>query len=218
MIIYFIRHGATEGNLEKRYIGRTDECLCPEGIERLKELKEFMPDIQAVSNTAGCKSAEAVFTSPMKRCIETADILFPDKKNIIIDDFRECDFGDFEGYNYQELNGNTDYQHWIDSNGQIAFPNGESPQEFRQRCINGFMQMLQIICGTCKMNDVALDKGCGRNGISAVAAVVHGGTIMSILEKYEKHHEYYRWQCGNGSGYSAVYKDGVLEVIDRIGF
>lgn len=218
MIIYFIRHGATEGNLEKRYIGRTDECLCPEGIERLKELKKFMPDIQAVSNTAGCKSAEAVFTSPMKRCIETADILFPDKKNIIIDDFRECDFGDFEGYNYQELNGNADYQHWIDSNGQIAFPNGESPQEFRQRCINGFMQMLQIICGTCKMNDAALDKGCGRNGISAVAAVVHGGTIMSILEKYEKHHEYYRWQCGNGSGYSAVYKDGVLEVIDRIGF
>lgn len=218
MIIYFIRHGATAGNLEKRYIGRTDECLCPEGIERLKELKKFMPDIQAVSNTAGCKSAEAVFTSPMKRCIETADILFPDKKNIIIDDFRECDFGDFEGYNYQELNGNADYQHWIDSNGQIAFPNGESPQEFRQRCINGFMQMLQIICGTCKMNDAALDKGCGRNGISAVAAVVHGGTIMSILEKYEKHHEYYRWQCGNGSGYSAVYKDGVLEVIDRIGF
>ncbi len=218
MIIYFIRHGATAGNLEKRYIGRTDEGLCTEGIERLKELRELVPDIQAVSNTAGCKSAEAVFTSPMKRCIETADILFPDKKNIIIDDFRECDFGDFEGYNYQELNGNADYQRWIDSDGQIAFPNGESPQEFRQRCINGFMQMLQIICGTCKMNDAALDKGCGRNGISAVAAVVHGGTIMSILEKYEKHHEYYRWQCGNGSGYSAVYKDGVLEVIDRIGF
>ena len=41
---------------------------------------------------------------------------------------------------------------------------------------------------------------------------------MSILEKYEKHHEYYRWQCGNGSGYAAVYKDGVLDVTDRIGF
>ena len=38
MIIYFIRHGATAGNLEKRYIGRTDEELCTEGIERLKDL------------------------------------------------------------------------------------------------------------------------------------------------------------------------------------
>lgn len=218
MIIYFIRHGATAGNLEKRYIGRTDEGLCTEGIESLKRLHGLVPDIKDNSIPAVCQGVEAVFTSPMKRCIETADILFPDKKRIIIDDFRECDFGDFEGYNYQELNGNADYQRWIDSNGQIAFPNGESPQDFRRRCINGFMQMLQMICGTCKMHDVALDKANGQNGIGAVATVVHGGTIMSILEKYEKHHEYYRWQCGNGSGYAAVYKDGVLDVTDRIGF
>ncbi|MDD5874039.1 MAG: histidine phosphatase family protein [Clostridia bacterium] len=199
MIIYFIRHGATAGNLEKRYIGRTDEGLCTEGIESLKRLQELVPDIKDNSITAVCQGVEAVFTSPMKRCIETADILFPDKKKIIIDDFRECDFGDFEGYNYQELNGNADYQRWIDSNGQIAFPNGESPQDFRRRCINGFINVAET-------------------SLETVAAVVHGGTIMSILEKYEKHHEYYRWQCGNGSGYAAVYKDGVLDVTDRIGF
>ena len=28
MKIVLIRHGATKGNLEKRYIGRTDEDLC----------------------------------------------------------------------------------------------------------------------------------------------------------------------------------------------
>ena len=85
MIIYFIRHGATAGNLEKRYIGRTDERLCTEGIERLKELRELVPDIKGNSIPAVCQGAEAVFTSPMKRCIATADILFPDKKKIIID-------------------------------------------------------------------------------------------------------------------------------------
>ena len=199
MIIYFIRHGATAGNLEKRYIGRTDEGLCTEGIESLKRLQGLVPDIKDNSIPAVCQGVEAVFTSPMKRCIETADILFPDKKKIIIDDFRECDFGDFEGYNYQELDGNADYQRWIDSNGQIAFPNGESPQDFRRRCINAFINITET-------------------SLETVAAVVHGGTIMSILEKYEKHHEYYRWQCGNGSGYAAVYKDGVLDVTDRIGF
>lgn len=37
MKIVLIRHGATKGNLEKRYIGRTDEDLCGEGIKKLKE-------------------------------------------------------------------------------------------------------------------------------------------------------------------------------------
>ena len=36
MKIVLIRHGATKGNLEKRYIGRTDEDLCGEGIKKLK--------------------------------------------------------------------------------------------------------------------------------------------------------------------------------------
>lgn len=32
-----IRHGQTQGNVERRYIGcRTDEPLCPQGIEVLK--------------------------------------------------------------------------------------------------------------------------------------------------------------------------------------
>ena len=34
--LYLIRHSMTAGNLKKRYIGRTDESLCPEGIVLLK--------------------------------------------------------------------------------------------------------------------------------------------------------------------------------------
>ena len=34
--IFFIRHGATEGNLRRRYIGRTDEPLCEAGIAQVK--------------------------------------------------------------------------------------------------------------------------------------------------------------------------------------
>ena len=33
MKIVLIRHGATAGNIEKRYIGITDEDLCASGIE-----------------------------------------------------------------------------------------------------------------------------------------------------------------------------------------
>ena len=43
MKVILIRHGATMGNQEKRYIGITDEALCDTGIEKL--LKNVHKDI-----------------------------------------------------------------------------------------------------------------------------------------------------------------------------
>ena len=116
--IWLIRHGMTEGNRYQRYIGKTDELLCEEGKEKLKEF--FYPE------------PEAVFVSPLVRCRETAEILFPEKRLRIIDQLAECDFGDFENKNYLELSGNPDYQAWVDSGGILPFPNGESREEFSE--------------------------------------------------------------------------------------
>ena len=105
------RHGMTKGNQEKRYVGsRTDEPLCPEGILQLKQHR--------------FPAAQAVYSSPMRRCLETAAIIYPGLPVRIIPDFRECDFGAFEYRNYPELNGRDDYQKWIDSGGLLPFPGG----------------------------------------------------------------------------------------------
>ena len=69
---------------------------------------------------------EVVLTSPMRRCVQTAEILFPDTPREIVYGLQECDFGDFEGKNYAELSGDPAYQAWIDSGGTLAFPGGES--------------------------------------------------------------------------------------------
>ena len=78
-----IRHGKTYGNTQGRYIGaRTDEPLCPEGKAAL--FKSSYPE------------AEFVYVSPMKRCIETAQCIYPGipmEKNLLL---KECDFGVFE--------------------------------------------------------------------------------------------------------------------------
>ena len=59
-----IRHGQTQGNRERRYIGcRTDEPLCPEGIAQLQN-RHYPP-------------VSRVFVSPMRRCVETANLLYP---------------------------------------------------------------------------------------------------------------------------------------------
>ena len=95
--LILVRHGETQGNKLKRYIGkRTDEPLCPEAGNMLAQLA--YPEVQAV------------YASPMIRCTQTAGILFPGKKLNIIDELAECDFGEFENKNYQELDGNEHYQ------------------------------------------------------------------------------------------------------------
>ncbi|MBR7041249.1 MAG: histidine phosphatase family protein [Clostridia bacterium] len=171
MSVYLIRHGLTQGNLEGRYIGcRTDEALCGQGIKRLEELR--MPKVRQV------------FISPMKRCIQTARILFPGAERIVVPDFRECDFGDFEGKNYTELNGDPAYQAWIDSGGELAFPGGESRKRFAQRCVNAF----------AKLDLLASDEDC--------AVVAHGGTVMAIMEEYARPRGgYFDFQVKCGEGY-----------------
>ena len=49
----------------------------------------------------------------MQRCLETAGILYPGKTPIVIPEWREIDFGDFEGKNAGELQGDPRYQAWI---------------------------------------------------------------------------------------------------------
>ena len=91
--VVFIRHSITEGNKLKRYIGTTDEPLCFEGVNLLKERK--YPGV------------EAIFTSPMLRCKETAGIIYNGMDYRICQGFREINFGDFENKNYKELDGKS---------------------------------------------------------------------------------------------------------------
>ena len=166
-----IRHGQTQGNREHRYIGcRTDEPLCPEGIASLQG-KSYPP-------------AAKVFVSPMKRCLETAVLLYPDVPTEVVEDFRECDFGDWDNKNYAELNGSADYQAWIDSGGEKPFPGGESRAEFAARCVRAFDELLT------------------RNLQEDCAIIAHGGTIMAIMERYAHPcGAYYDFQVSNGCGF-----------------
>ncbi len=174
--LYLIRHGKTYGNTLGRYIGTTDEPLCAEGRAALEAIsKDFYP------------RPDLLFASPLKRCQETAAILFPGKAIRLAPALRECDFGEFENKNYKELSGNAAYQAWIDSNGTLPFPGGESREDFERRCLEGFAELLY------SLRDESFQRA---------AFVVHGGTIMSILAAYaEPKEEFYHWRIKNGEGF-----------------
>jgi alpha-ribazole phosphatase len=184
MKINFIRHGKTQGNIEKRYIGKTDEPLTVKAKDELERIKYPKCDL--------------VYASPMLRCTQTAKLIYPNKEITLIDDFREIDFGMFEGHNYAELSGNPLYQKWIDSYGKMDFPDGESMEHFKNRNVTAFKKIIENI--RC----------------NAISLVVHGGTIMAILEYFEETHDYFKWQTANGCGYICGFDDGVLCVEKEI--
>ncbi len=187
--IFLIRHGMTEGNFKKRYIGVTDEELCERGKMLLEKIKE-----KRQSN-----EIDHVYVSPLKRCLETAEILYPGVLKTVIDGLRECNFGNFENKNYQELNGDAEYQKWIESGGIVAFPGGEDPKAFKNRSVKTFLETVY------------------QAEKEKIAFVVHGGTIMSIMEALiQPPKSFYDWHVENGCGYHIQEDRGIFSLCEKI--
>lgn len=179
-----IRHGKTPSNREHRYLGVTEEALSGEGRKQLEILAE--KDI--------LKKPWLLFISPMLRCQESAGILFPGRKAYPIEEWREMNFGAYEGKNYEDLKNDSYYQKWIDSNGTLPFPEGESQQEYIKRCHRGLLAATKIIQKEIAENQMTESQP--RN----ITAVVHGGTIMALLHILAGGN-YFDYQVKNGGGY-----------------
>ena len=206
MKIVMIRHLKTPVNEKRQYIGRTDESLSERAVQQFKkqlycEKKEVRfgkePEGCVDKSESGSNSfksypqVERVVASPMKRCIQTAKLIYPGKKVQTEELLRECDFGLFEGKTYEDLKENPDYITWLESGGTIAFPEGEEQKEFRSRCVQGMKQQIDCLL---------------TEDVESAAFVVHGGTIMAVLEEMAESvdgvkQEFYHWQVENGGGY-----------------
>lgn len=179
MKLILIRHFPTKGNRLKQYIGRTDEPVDEEAtaeiLENFRNASFFYPEVSLV------------VSSPMVRCCQTAEILYPGIKKITCEKLRETDFGDFEGKTYDELKDDLSYRQWLSDGIDGIIPNGESRKEFEKRCIDGFLEIMDKIC---------------REEIPSVAFVIHGGTIMTLMNQFSSEkRNFYDWQVKNGQGY-----------------
>lgn len=95
MEIYIIRHGETIWNRECRIQGRADTELSDKGRDGAIKTREELKDIRF----------DAVYSSPLRRAYETANIICKDRNlEINIDErLREISFGSYEGKTYDEL-------------------------------------------------------------------------------------------------------------------
>lgn len=184
--IHLIRHGLTQANLLGQYVGSTDCALAPEGISQLEELcKKFE-----------YPAAKQFYSSPLLRCIQTLKILYPDANATLIDDLRECDFGDWEGKTAKDLAAQgSDFVNWFQEGAQSAPPNGESGVQFRYRVCRAFESIVQHLL---------------RTGTTSAVIVTHGGVIMNLLAAYGlPKANFYEWMTDNGCGYTLQITPGL---------
>ena len=198
--IYLIRNGLTTGTIEGRYIGHTDESLCEEGRKQIIDL----------STTGYFPEVEVVFSSPLKRCTETAKLIYPDKNPIILDELKECNFGEFEGLTADELSDNEDFKEWLKGGNNAAPPFGESNGDFSTRICNAFIKIIE---------------GLLKTGTRETAIITHGGIIMSWLAAFGlPEAPITDWRTPSGCGYMLSLNASIwsrlrkIEVIDEVPF
>lgn len=177
--VKLIRHGLTESNLRKAYIGKTDEPLSDDGMHMFSNVDIFTP---------------LVYVSEKKRAIQTAKIIYPKAKQVIIPEFNEMDFGDFEGKNFEDLADNPDYIEWVEKGCKTRCPNGETMREFTTRCKNGFLSVIN------------------NNKEDVIIIVAHAGTIMAICDTFiMSKKSYFDWKVECGEAIDLNWNGKLLE-------
>lgn len=154
--ISMLRHGRTRGNDQGLYIGKTDLPLTEEGKEELRDLYASYE----------YPRVHRVYSSPLERAVQSAEILFPDTEITIAEDLREMDFGVFEGLPAEELVKLDSYKKWLKGGLDNPAPNGESMREVMVRCYSA-------------MNAIILDMM--KNGITHAGIMTHSGILMNTL-------------------------------------
>lgn len=177
--LHLIRHGLTQGNLEGRYIGSgTDLPLCGQGRAQLEALKRQLPYPQV----------PLVFSSPLLRARQSAEVLFPDAKVLVLDDLREMGFGKFEGHRVEELVKDPEFAAWINPQSHAVPQGAEGRGDFYNRTGDMLMKMFEYML---------------RTHTEEAACVTHGGVIMSMLAQHalpQRRPE--DWMTDPGAGYS----------------
>ncbi len=157
--IHLIRHGTNKGAIEGKYIGHTDEPLSQQGRKELISLKNdfIYPD------------CNVVVSSPLKRCLETAKILYPNREPAIMRGFSEYNFGEFEGLTADELSKYPEFTQWLQGGEEAATPSGESNGAFKMRVLKDFLGLVE---------------GLFKTGDNSCVVITHGGVIMTILSAF----------------------------------
>lgn len=181
------RHGTTDWNLEKRYLGHSDIPLNAKGIE----------DARRLGHRLSSFSFDAVFSSDLSRARHTASIVteglcqpvyFSPRVDARL---REMNFGHIEGLTYEQAVGSypAEMKAWVDAMDGCSPPGSNETIHTVQLRMASFIDEIRFL------------------SYQQVLVVAHGGTIRAWLAEQTgkafwdipiKHGEFIEWELRRG--------------------
>jgi phosphoserine phosphatase len=129
--IVLVRHGHVEGIDPERFRGRRDVDLSALGLRQARN---------TARRIAGQWRLAALYTSPLRRCLQTAGQITAacGTSATVLDDLNDLDYGDWEWRTHEEVRARWPalFEGWLRTPHLARFPNGESLQDLAARASN----------------------------------------------------------------------------------
>lgn len=196
MEIYFIRHGQTKWNEEKRFQGHSDSPLTEKGINQAILLGEHLKEIEF----------DKFYSTSLKRANDTAKYIRGNRdiEIEIFDAFKEISMGEMEGANKDDFVKKYPLQHEYFFTNQIEYDpssyNGESFLELRERVKKGLADFIEL-----------------NKDMKRVLIVSHGATLKVLMHliRQEDLSTLKDIEIPKNTSYSIVkYENGKFEILD----
>lgn len=157
-IIHLVRHGETEFHADGKILGRLDVGLNGKGREQALRVREYFRGVDLA----------AVYSSPLKRCLETAEPTAEDHglEIGVMDGLMEVDMGDWDGRSLKELLSEDaeTVGRWMSNPSSVPIPGGEDFSAVQRRVREAVDEIIR-----------------NHGGKDQVMVVTHGGPIRGIL-------------------------------------
>jgi alpha-ribazole phosphatase len=138
-VIFLMRHGHIDTGGERRYIGRTDYPLSPDGKKQAEAWHRLFEDVPL----------SRVVCSGLRRTRETAEIVAPHREIETVPGLNEINMGQWENLSLEKVR--AEYPREFGARGRnpgtFRLPGGESYADLQKRVLDVFLPFLQSTGG-----------------------------------------------------------------------
>lgn len=162
MKIIFARHGETDENAARCYLGHFDARLNEKGRQQIHRLAEHIRKMYGEEITR-------IYCSDLSRTRESAEIIgsYLQMQPVSISALRELHFGDWECETYDSIRERALLEKWIQNPFQIAPPHGETLEQLGSRVDTWLSRVLPH-----------------GSEAETILVISHGGPIRWVLAKW----------------------------------
>jgi broad specificity phosphatase PhoE len=190
--LILVRHGETVGNSVVRLYGSTDVELSDLGRSQMRSVRQALAGLVV----------DGLWVSPLSRSAESGEIVlssgWPRPRSI--EDFREIDFGEWEGLTAEEVEDRDAdaYGLWKSGVEDWCFPGGDSRRGFAERVRSSAERLFRDVHGSH-------------------VAVLHKGVVKTIIGVLTglSHESYSRIPCELGSVHRLVRGDAGWQLVSE---